>query len=340
MQKGKPAKKYSQAGRLHDIIRLIEVRHGMTLDELAEEAGVTRRTIHRDLNAIHEAGYPLVSCWEGSRKVYRFLTRFKDVPPISFSLQELMTLSLLRSQLDFLQGTPFHDDMAAIFRKINTVLPPRYAAHMERIAEVSLPLLQGRRDYRKTGEALAVLRDALIYQQRVTISYRPAGKNQEADYQVEPYTLVFHRGGLYLLGYACNRQALRTFAVERISRVVKERERFELPADYHPAEQLRHAFGIVDEPAVAVRIWFSPAVASGVRERVWHASQEIFTREDGSIILSFTAGGTREIIAWVLSYGADAVLLEPPALRAAMAQTTADMAAWYGCSSDHDGQSV
>ena len=232
VQKGKPAKKYSQAGRVHDIIRLIEARHGITIEELAEEAGVTRRTIHRDLNAIQEAGYPLISEWSQGSKVYRFLTRFKDVPPISFTLQELMTLCFLRSQLDFLEGTPFHDDMEAIYRKVNSVLPPRYAAHMERIAGVSLPLLQGRRDYSRAGEPLKILRDALIYQHRVTIDYLVPGKDSPSSYLVDPYTLIFHRGGLYLLGYAHNRQALRTFALERVSRVVKENERFELPARF------------------------------------------------------------------------------------------------------------
>ena len=37
MLKGKPAKKYSQAGRLHSIIRLLETRRGLTLDELLSE---------------------------------------------------------------------------------------------------------------------------------------------------------------------------------------------------------------------------------------------------------------------------------------------------------------
>src|SRR5512138_3864394 len=74
MQRGKPAKKYSQAARVHDIVRLIEARHGITIEELAEETGVDRRTIHRDLNAIHDAGYPLVSDWLDGRKAYRFIT--------------------------------------------------------------------------------------------------------------------------------------------------------------------------------------------------------------------------------------------------------------------------
>lgn len=315
---------------MHDIIRLIEARHGITIEELAEEAGVTRRTIHRDLNAIHEAGYPLISEREHGRKVYRFLTRFKDVPPISFSLQELMTLCFLRSELDFLEGTPFHDDMEAIYRKVNSVLPPRYAAHMERIAGVSLPLLQGRRDYSRAGEPLRVLRDALIFQYRVTIDYQAPGKDRPSSYLVDPYTLVFHRGGLYLLGYAHNRQAMRTFAVERINRALKEAERFELPADFHPREHLRHAFGIVEESAVNVRVRFDPAVAHAVRDRVWHPSQSVEDLADGGIVLSFEAGGSMEIVSWVLSYGHHAEILDPPELRAELKRIAAELAQMYG----------
>ncbi len=315
MQKGKPAKKYSQAGRVHDIIRLIEARHGVTLEELAEESGVTRRTIHRDLAAIQEAGYPLISEWLNGRKTYRFLTRFKDVPPINFTLQELMTLSLFRSQIDTLKDTPFSDDIEAIFRKVNSVLPPRYAAHMERIARVSLPLLQGGRDYGRVAEQLKQLREALLYQYRVTMTYRARGEGEPVSYQVDPYTLIFYKGGLYLLGYAHNRQALRTFALERIETVTAGRERFELPEDYRPEEQLGQAFGIVEERPLAVKVLFAPEVAYMVRERLWHPSQKISESAGGGVQLEFTAGGRMEIIAWVLSYGQYAELLEPAELR-------------------------
>lgn len=328
-QKGKPAKKYSQAGRVHDIIRLIEARHGMTIEALSEETGVTRRTIHRDLNAIHEAGYPLVGEQMNGRKHYRFLTRFKDVPPVSFTLQELMTLSFLRSQIDFLEGTPFHEDMESIFGKVNSVLPPRYAAHMERIAGVSLPLLQGRRDFSRVFEPLRTLRDALIYQYRVTIGYRATGKKRASSYIVDPYTLIFHRGGLYLLGYAHNRRAVRTFAVERITSVRTERKRFELPADYRPQEQLRNAFGIVEEKAVPVKVRFSPAMAHAVRDRIWHSSQSIGEEGNGGIVISFEAGGSMEILSWVLSYGRYAEILEPPELRSEMERITAEMGSMY-----------
>lgn len=315
VQKGKPAKKYSQAGRVHDIIRLIEARHGVTIDELAEETAVDRRTIHRDLNAIHEAGYPLVSEWAEGRKVYRFLTRFKDVPPITFTLQELMTLSFFRSQLHFLEGTPFREEMDAVFRKIGSVLPPRYAAHMERIADVSVPLLQGIRDYGKVHEQLKMLREALLYQYRVLIMYRAQGKGTAAAYEVDPYTLIFYKGGLYLLGYAHNRQAHRTFAVERIDSVEVRRERFEMPDDFRPAERLKDAFGIVREVPMEVKVRFSAEIAHAIRDRIWHPSQKLRDGKGGSVVLSFKAGGRMEIVSWILSYGKHAEVLAPPELR-------------------------
>ena len=330
MGKGRPAKKYSQAGRVHDIIRLIEARHGITIDELAEETGVNRRTIHRDLNAVTEAGYPLISEWQGDRKAYRFLTRFKDVPPINFTLQELMTLYFLRSQLDIFTGTPFHDDLETIFGKVRSVLPPRYAAHLERIARVSLPLLQGRRDYGKVAQPLRLLREALLYQYRVTLTYHSGGHGEAATYRVDPYTMIYYKGGLYLLGYAHNRRALRTFAVERIDRVEVGKERFEMPADFKPEEQLQGAFGIVDEEAMQVRVRFSPVVAHTVRERLWHPSQTVVEERDGSVLLSFTAGGKMEILSWLLSYGRHAELLAPPELRDEVRLIVTEMARLYG----------
>jgi len=329
MEKGRPVRKYSQAGRVHDVIRLIEARHGITVEELAEETGVGRRTMQRDLAAIHEAGYPLTSEWRDGVKLYRFLTRFKDVPPISFTLQELMTLSLLRSQLDLLNGTPFLEEMQSVFRKVNSVLPPRLAAHMERIAEVAHPLLQGKRDYSNSAEALRLIRHALLHQQSISLSYLSTGRGAPQSYRVDPYTLLFQKGGIYLLGFAHNRQALRTFAVERILAVEPGKERFEIPEGFHAGQALQEAFGIVAEPPMEVVIRFSAGIAHAIRDRVWHASQRISEEPDGGVLLRFRAGGRMEILSWLLSYGSHAELLAPEELRGELARLARETAAIY-----------
>ena len=329
MQKGRPARKYSQAGRVHDVIRLIEARHGISAVELAQETGVDRRTVLRDLTAIQEAGYPLISDWQDGQKLYRFLTRFKDVPPISFTLQELMTLSLLRSQLDLLNGTPFLEEMQSVFRKVNSVLPPRLAAHMERIAQVSHPLLQGKRDYSRSAESLQLIRTALLYQQSITIHYHPAGRSEPESYRIDPYTLLFQKGGIYLFGFAHERQALRTFAIERITAVQPGKERFQIPEGFQTGQALGEAFGIVAGPPMEVEIRFAAGIAHAIRDRVWHVSQQIHEEADGSLRLCFRAGGRMEILSWLLSYGAQAELLAPEDLRAELAGMVRDSALLY-----------
>lgn len=329
MQKGKPSKKYSQAGRLHSIIRLLETRRGLTLDELAEECDVDRRTIHRDLNAVQEAGYTLTSEWIAGKKVYSFLTKSRNIPPITFTLPQLMSLYLLRSLGAHLAGTPLQSGIDDLFRSINSVLPDRYAAHLERIARVSLPLLHGARDYSRSAACLGELQRALLQQYRIRLSYAKQGKGEADLYQVDPYTLVFHKGGIYLLANAHNRGAMRLFALERICGVEITRQRFEIPDGYQPEEHFSSAFGLVSDLPMKVRVRFSAELAHTVKERTWMAGQKISSDNEGRVTIEFEAAGRMELVSWILSYGAHAEVLEPPELRRQVKQQIREMREFY-----------
>lgn len=314
---GKPAKKYSQAARLHDVIRILEARYGATVDELADECGVTRRTVYRDLDAITAAGYPLVPERQDDGTVlYRFVTGFKNIPPITFSLQELMTLYLCRGQLGFLQGTPFQEDLDAIFSRIRSSLPPRSVAHLERIAEAVAPRFLGVHDYRDQHDILAALREALLKQYRIRLHYTPARRAEET-YLFDPYTLLFTQGALYLGGYAHNRKALRLFLLDRVQGVEVTRERFEVPDDFTAEQLTGGAFGLVREEPMMVRVSFAPEVAHLVEERIWHPSQQREGNSDGSVTLTIEAGGRTEILAWLYGFVPHVEVLAPPELREA-----------------------
>jgi len=329
MQKGKPAKKYSQAGRLHTIIRLLEARRGMTLDELAQECDVDRRTIHRDLNAVEEAGYTLTSEWQDGKKVYAFLAKSRNIPPITFTLNQLMSLYLLRSLGVHLAGTPFQQEIEELFRTITSVLPDRYVAHLERIARVALPILHGARDYSTAGAHVEGLQRALLHQYRIRLRYAKQGRGAAEEYEVDPYTLVFHKGGIYLLGYAHNRGAMRLFALERVRGVEVTRQRFDIPEGYEPESQFTSAFGLVSDTPMRVRVRFSPEVAPSVRERLWRPGQQVKADRDGGVTVEFEAAGEKELVAWILSYGAHAEVLEPPELRREVKRHVREMREFY-----------
>ena len=83
-------------------------------------------------------------------------------------------------------------------------------------------------------------------------------------------------------------------------------------------DRLQHAFGIIYEEPVSIRIYFTPQQAPYIRERQWHPSQQVEEQEDGGIILSLYAGGFYETKSWVLSHGEDARVIEPESLRQAI----------------------
>lgn len=301
---------------MHDLIRILESRYGATVDELVEECGVTRRTIYRDLQAIIDAGYPLVNERQDDGHVlYSFISGFSKLPPITFSLEELMTLYLCRGQLDFLQGTPFQEDLEAIFARIRSNLPPRSVAHLERLSETSAPRFHGFKDYSHQNELLKQLRQALLKQHRCRMLYRPANR-EPAEYLVDPYTLLFFKNGLYIGGYAHNRESLRLFAVERIERLELQDERFEVPEDYRVDMLTGTAFGLIEEgERHHLEIYFSSEVAHYIRERIWHPEQQIEEQEDGALILRFSASGDKEILAWITSFIPHVRVLNPEPIR-------------------------
>ncbi len=319
MMKNKPGrapKKYSQAARLHDLIRILESRYGATVDELVEECQVTRRTIYRDLQAVAEAGYPLINERQDDGTVlYSFISGFSRIPPITFSLEELMTLYFSRGQLAFLHGTPFQDDLDAIFAKIRSSLPPRSVAHLERIVEASSPRFHGFKDYAHQHQLLKDLRQALLKQQRCRIGYRPAKRSPE-NYLVDPYTLLFYKNGLYIGGYAHNRNDLRLFAIERIEALEVLDERFDLPEDYRVEQLTGTAFGLIDEKeTIDLELHFGAEIAYLIEERIWHPAQKLVKNADGSVVLSFTASGETEILSWISSFVPHVRILGPESLK-------------------------
>ncbi|MCF6239380.1 MAG: transcriptional regulator, partial [Candidatus Marinimicrobia bacterium] len=287
-----------------------------TVDELVEECQVTRRTIYRDLQALLDAGYPLVSERQDDGCVlYGFISGFSKIPPIIFSLEELMTLYLCRGQLAFLQGTPFQDDLESIFSRIRSNLPPRSVAHLERIAEASAPRFLGVKDYSQQHQLLEDLRQALLKQQQCLIHYQPA-KRRRASYLINPYTLLFFKNGLYIGGYAHNRKALRLFAVERIEKVEVQTERFEVPENYRVEMLTGTAFGLINEGELQqLELFFDQEVAHLIRERIWHPDQQIENHQDGSLMIRFSASGDKEILSWLYSFIPHVRVVSPEPLR-------------------------
>ncbi len=75
---------------------------------------------------------------------------------------------------------------------------------------------------------------------------------------------------------------------------------------------------------------FSKMVAQNVAEVAWHKTQKVKLNDDGTLDFRVTVSGLGEISWWILGYGDQAEVLQPPKLRQMIAERVGRMAKCYG----------
>lgn len=284
----------------------------VTLNDLAQEFGVTRRQVYRDLEHIQEEGHPIEQSDGEVSKTWRLPLSYKGLPPITLSPDELMSLQLARADLSYLEGTPFVEDLDNTLEKLRAALPDKTTNHLDRILQVFTPPPKPLRNYGSQASLLRDLRKALLLQLTAEFEYVKLGEIESTRYRVDPYALVLHHQGLYLAAYSHTSAGDRLFLVDRMKTIALSDERFEQPADYSAADRFVKLFGLMDEAPQEIRFQVSADAAHFFRESQWHVSQQESPMEDGSLLVTFEAGGLEEITRWILSWGKEVKVLGPP----------------------------
>ncbi len=302
------------------ILKTIEAGRYTTAQDLAEEHGVTERTIRRDIEALQEAGFPLYDDRVDGRKVWRLVSGYKQRLTQSFTLAELSALYFSKNLLSFLGGAPFAQDLESAFAKIREALPARSLPYLARIQELFSARPDPWKDYSKKQDVIAGLIDATLHQRQVRIAYFSFNSRRTKTYTLDPYRLVYYHGGLYLYARAHEYGEVRTFAVERTQKIEVLDEEFEVPADFNVSEYARGAFGIAGGKPEPVEVVFDAAMAGYIRERVWHESQRLEDRPDGSVALRLHVAPGWELKSWIKGFLPHVRVLEPASLRDEIAQ--------------------
>src|SRR5690606_4093460 len=297
------------------IQRLARSRWGAGLDDLVEELGCVRRTVYRDLEALMQAGFPVMTEKRDGRVYYRFVDTFKlgDVP---FTPDEILSLAFGEDLLRALEGTIFHDSIRSALDKIRSALGPQVSEFLAQLGESFRVLPGPHENYAALRDTIRVLNDAVLARRTVRMRYRTGGTGREKARELDPYRVWYRAGALYVVGHDHLSGEVRTFAVGRIRRIEPTERRFRVPESFDFDAYVGSAFGVITEPPVRVRIRFDRRWASWVAERTWHPTQTVTRRPGGAIELTMEVGGAAEVRSWVLSFGSGAEVLEPASLRA------------------------
>jgi predicted DNA-binding transcriptional regulator YafY len=324
---------YGAATRLARLVYELASRpHGWSFEAIADEIGISERTLLRYLRAcreelVHPDGHPVLEVVRrGERRMLRLA---EPAPATEAGVYQAVSLYLTLSVLAFLEGTVLRQGAQDIWERLERALPPRQRSRLANIARkfYAVPFLA--KDYRAHDDLLDGIVRCLIDQRRMRIDYGGVvGEGQVHDF--DPYTLAVHRGGLYLIGYSHRYHRIVWLAVERIRRAETLQDRFDYPMGYSPAAHTEGMFGIIEGPVTYVELLLlNPETTAFLSARRIHPTQQFRRRRDGTTLLSMKVRGTNELASWILSLTPWVRVLRPSSLRDEVAGRLRDATRLY-----------
>jgi predicted DNA-binding transcriptional regulator YafY len=309
----------TQVARILLVLRRLESARGATLEELARalppEYPKNLRTLRRDLAAIEEAGFPLVTDRSDGQIRWKLMDDFRRVPAPGFSATELMAITLSRNLLRPLEGTEVHASLQSALHKAAAALPLPALEYVRRLEDFFSVGLGPHKTYRQHRETLETLHDAIRKLRTVQMRYFSASRNVTTRREVDPYHLRYAAGALYLIGYCRWRKDVRLFAVDRIRSLSITDHAYQMPLGFDVEAYVQDALMVMRGPVVTVELAFAKATAAWVKDRLWHHTQTAKSLKDGRLHMTLQVADTPELVGWILHFGSGVQVLRPNTLR-------------------------
>ncbi len=299
--------------RLLGIVTTLLQREKTTAPELASLFEVSRRTIQRDIDAICQAGIPIIT-YPGGNGGIAIADGYR-LDKSALATDELENIIAGLRSLGSVTNSPR-------IERLITKLSPGGRSVVSTQESILIDLSSHYRN--SLAEKIALLREAISERKLVAFDYY-SGRGRTSR-TVEPYLLLFKWTSWYLFGYCRDRFAFRLFKLNRLWHCRATCEPF-IPREI-PDEELD-----VDEYFAGGReitILFHRSVEHLVVEEFGPDSYEI--TDDDKLRLTIHYTNKDFILSWVLSFGDRALVISPAELVSELHATAKEMVACY----EHD----
>lgn len=149
---------------------------------------------------------------------------------------------------------------------------------------------------------------------------------------VSPIRVISYRDVWYVDAYCHMREALRSFALDRVDYVQALDQKTSITVSHEEIQShYESSYGIFSGPAEHnARIKFAPEVRSFVENEIWHPRQSTSVDASGSVEMSFPIGQhLDELVGSLLSFGSKVEVQGPYELKEALRAEIARMGQIY-----------
>jgi predicted DNA-binding transcriptional regulator YafY len=315
--------RYAPAERLLQLgLLLSEARGGLTLDEMAQSLGVTRRTVERLRNKLDHitSGGLTVTTDDANRK--RWALSVGRLSALATpNLEELAELKLAIASLRRQGAEREADVLGQLALKLESTMPRptlrRLEPDIEALLEASGSLVRPGPRISIDPPVIAAIRRAILESKQVRLSYRRRDTNQLSRPVLCPYGLLTGSRG-YLVGFNPHPevQAYRLYALSNVEVVEVLDQAFTRDPAFDLQRFAARSFGVFwDGKQYEVEWRFKPSAAEDARRFLFHPDQVVTNLPDGSVLIQFTASGLTEMAWHLFRWGEHVEILKPDDLK-------------------------
>ncbi len=304
--------RYERILSLHRILKT--ARYPVTVARLQDDLDCSRATVYRDLAFLRDALMaPVVGDGEaGFRYQAEEGGRF-ELPGLWLNSEELHALLAAQQLLSRSGGGVLSSALAPLQGRIEKLLAEHSTGKrwpVERVRVIP------HRTRRMDEHAFRTVCSSVLERKQLSFEYRARSTDERTRRTVSPQRITHYRDNWYLDAWDHDREALRSFSVDRISAA---RQLDAVARDIDEPELNQHlagSYGIFSGPPKGwATIVFSAKAARWVADEHWHSQQQGKHLADGRYELKVPYSAPRELLMDVLHYGSDAEIIEPPSLR-------------------------
>lgn len=289
------------------LIRL-QSKRKLRAQDLADQFGVSLRTIYRDIKSLEAAGVPII----GEAGTGYTLMEGYRLPPVMFTAQEALSFVAAEKLMDGFSDPSLRAYFQSALDKIKSVLKTQekgWLAHLH--AQISAEPVS-RLFNPNVPNALEILFTALARQTQVLLHYRTPDTPAPQQRSIEPVGLFHENNQWYLYAYCHLRADYRQFRTDRIEQIQATERPFALK--HSDLNDLRAAREPNDCPKTRVVLLVQKHVLRYIDyTQKYFGFQSAVEREEG-MVLTFQTPSLEGLARWYLMFADQAQILEPDAL--------------------------
>ncbi|NLX13299.1 MAG: WYL domain-containing protein [Phycisphaerales bacterium] len=290
----------------------------VTCASLAETLGVDIRTVLRDIDTMRsDMGMP-IEYNQCEKSYYYNHSREFEVPVVQVANRERIVLIVAEMMVGQAQGTPLSRSLKSLFHKIRIRHEDSSALDRRRIKR--LVSFHGQPVRLVSEQVWTRLLEAMRKPRVVTMEYQGLEDKESCTRAVEPLHVACVEGDWYLLAYDRDKSGIRYFALSRIKSLLRTSTKARKHR-FNPKTALSNRFGQsigLPGKTTTVVLEFAPEVTDEIKERKWHAEQQLEIQPGRPAVLSMpvpTDALYHSVKRWILGWGAMVKVLEPSELR-------------------------